>query len=200
VEQSDADLMRVALAEADAAMERRNYPCGCVLARAGRVFAQAGNEVYDSGNAIRHGEIVALDRCYARQGRGGPMILADVTAYVTTEPCLMCALALLRAGVRRVVWGIPGEDFRPRPTRELLRALGLLDRFEWVGGVLENECRALLEYWRAYRRDILAALRGLDAGERQKLLQKERLTPAHLEMWTRGRPAGAAPPGERGRN
>jgi tRNA(adenine34) deaminase len=131
--------MREALAEADAAADEGEVPVGCVLVDAdGVVVARGHNRRETTNDPTAHAEMVALrDAARAR----GSWRLDDVTAYVTLEPCPMCAGALVHARVRRVVFGC--DDPKAGAVRSLF-AIGrderLNHRFELEGGVLAEEC------------------------------------------------------------
>jgi tRNA-specific adenosine deaminase 2 len=119
----DDALMELALSEAAAALSEREVPVGCVFAAPASCGAPAGappfavlaaahNRTNASFDPTRHAEMVALDAL----GAGLPLpalraALAGATLCVTVEPCVMCAAALLRAGVRRVVFGCPNDKF-----------------------------------------------------------------------------------------
>lgn len=127
--------MRLALAEAEQALARREVPVGCVFvsqtpldaslgataaANGGssgwHVLAGAGNETNEMGNATRHAEMVAMDKIHALAARHCPgrslaQVLAGCTLYVTCEPCIMCAAALSEAKVRTVVFGCCNDKF-----------------------------------------------------------------------------------------
>lgn len=98
-----APFMRLALAEARAALAAGEFPVGCVLVRDGRVLASGRRE--KSGLAvpseIDHAEMVALRRLLTGQPGVPP---AGLSVYATMEPCLMCFAALLLSGVRTIVY------------------------------------------------------------------------------------------------
>ena len=95
--------MRLALAEATAALETGDFPVGCVLVDDGRVLA-SGRRINSSGehaNELDHAEIITLRDLLQKSPR---YRLGGVTAYSTMEPCLMCYTTLLLSGIRRFVW------------------------------------------------------------------------------------------------
>ena len=95
--------MRLALDQAKTALAEGEFPVGCVLVAGGRVIA-TGRRAHSRGAAVNeldHAEIVALRQL---DGTGGHP--AQVTAYSTMEPCLMCFGALLLAGVTRIVYAL----------------------------------------------------------------------------------------------
>jgi tRNA(adenine34) deaminase len=100
---SDADWMRQALLEADQAAAHDDVPIGCVIVdAAGTELARAHNRREIDGDPTAHAEILALRAAAAGRGHWR---LEETTAYVTLEPCPMCAGALVNARVARLVFG-----------------------------------------------------------------------------------------------
>ncbi|SCY53213.1 nucleoside deaminase [Desulfoluna spongiiphila] len=95
--------MRVALDEAEKALEGGDFPVGCIVVARGRVVAtgRRSGTAAGPGNELDHAEVTAL-RCLLESG--GLPEGADATLYCTMEPCLMCFGAILLSGVSRVVW------------------------------------------------------------------------------------------------
>jgi tRNA(adenine34) deaminase len=99
---SDLDFMRHALSLARDAAALGEVPVGCVVVRDGEIIATGVNQRESSHDPSAHAEIVALRAAGERLGQWR---LDDVTVYVTLEPCVMCAGALVNARVARVVMG-----------------------------------------------------------------------------------------------
>jgi tRNA(adenine34) deaminase len=97
---TDDEFMALALAQAALAATHNDVPVGCVLVRDGEVLAVGENRRELDADPTAHAEVVALRRAATVQGRWR---MDGVTAYVTLEPCVMCAGALLNARVERVV-------------------------------------------------------------------------------------------------
>src|SRR5436189_5719367 len=97
--------MRRALREASRAAEHDDVPIGAVVVRDGEVVAAAGNERELRADPTAHAELLALRE--AARTLGGWRI-PDSVLYVTLEPCVMCAGAIVLARVPRVVYGAPG--------------------------------------------------------------------------------------------
>jgi tRNA(adenine34) deaminase len=104
--EDDERFMRVALAEAALAEAHGDVPVGCVIVDGGAVIASGENRREVDGDPTAHAEMVALRRAASHRGRWR---LDDVTVYVTLEPCVMCAGALLSARVARLVIGALDE-------------------------------------------------------------------------------------------
>ena len=101
---NDEDFMRLALAQADAALTAGEVPVGAVLVRDGQVLAHAHNAPLAHHDPSAHAEMQVIRQAAAKLGN---YRLDDCTLYVTLEPCTMCAGAILNARLRKVVWGAP---------------------------------------------------------------------------------------------
>lgn len=142
--------MREALAEAARAQARGEVPVGAVFVQEGAIVARGHNLREAAQDPTAHAELIAIRAAAARLGTWR---LSGVTAYVTLEPCPMCAGALVNARVDRVVYG--ATDPKAGAT-ETLYAIGsdarLNHRFELVSGVLAEECgAALTEFFQRIR-------------------------------------------------
>jgi tRNA(adenine34) deaminase len=147
---SDIEFMRLAIAEARSARERGEVPVGAVLVQRGEVIATGGNSPIGHSDPSAHAEILAL----RAGGKAQRNYRLDGTAlYVTLEPCLMCAAAIVHARVGRVVFG--AFDPKAGAAGGIIDAFalkGLNHRVDVFGGVLEQECGALLaEFFAAAR-------------------------------------------------
>ena len=134
--------MREAVGEARLAGGRGEVPVGAVVVLDGAVVGRGGNQPIRAADPTAHAEIVAL-RDAARAA--GNYRLTGAALYVTVEPCLMCAGALVHARVARVVFG--AAEPRAGAVRSVMRVLdypALNHRVEVAGGVLEAECTALM--------------------------------------------------------
>jgi tRNA(adenine34) deaminase len=142
--------MRVALREAHRALEHADVPIGAVVVRDGEVIAAAHNEREVRADPTAHAELLALRE--AARALGGWRVL-DTVLYVTLEPCAMCAGAIVLARVPRVVYG--ASDPKAGAAGSVLDVLGerrLNHRPEVAGGLLAQECGALLSEFFAARR------------------------------------------------
>jgi len=148
----DAHWMQKALAAAAEAGERGEVPIGaCVVTNEGRVLLIAGNRTRTDCDPTAHAEVLAL-REAARQF--GNYRLTGVAVYSTIEPCAMCAGALVQARVRRLIYGARDERFGAVETKfRICDSDSLNHRMEITPGVLEEECRELIqEFFRARRK------------------------------------------------
>ena len=143
--------MRLALAEARAALATEDVPVGAVvLSPAGDVIATGRNDREASGDPTGHAEVVAL-RAAARTI--GEWRLAGCTLVVTLEPCTMCAGALVLARVARLVFGAYDDKAGAVGSLwDVVRDRRLNHRPEVVSGVLAQESTGLLEEFFARHR------------------------------------------------
>ncbi len=137
------DYMRQALSLAWAAAEKGEIPVGCVIAdEHGEIIARAGNTREQSRSVLGHAELSAIDSaCRAL----GDWRLKGCTIYVTLEPCPMCTGAIINSRIPTVVFGAREENFGSCGSVIDLFSEGYGHRPAVYGGVLEDECAALLK-------------------------------------------------------
>jgi len=143
IDPADREWMRRALAEARAALATDDVPVGAVVVDAhGRVLATGRNEREARQDPTAHAEVEAIR---AAAAASGDWHLTDATLYVTLEPCVMCAGAILAARIPRVVFGAWDEKAGAAGSvYDVLRDRRLNHRVEVVSGVDADECAALL--------------------------------------------------------
>ncbi len=159
---TDSDYMRLALEQAEGAAAAGETPVGAVIVAGGAVIASAHNMRETWQDPTAHAESIVLRKAAARLGRWR---LPDATVYVTMEPCLMCAGALVLARIERLVYGC--RDARAGAlgsVYDVVRDGRLNHVFRITPGVLEEECRAVVQ-------EFFGKLRGtreqrVDHGER----------------------------------
>lgn len=135
--------------------DEREVPVGAVLVHNNRVIGEGWNRPIGRHDPTAHAEIMAL-----RQG--GLVMqnyrLIDATLYVTLEPCVMCAGAMIHSRIGRVVFG--ARDAKTGAAGSLMDVLhhpGMNHRVEITEGILADECAALLsDFFRMRRREIKA--------------------------------------------
>jgi tRNA(adenine34) deaminase len=148
---SHEEFMTAALEQARLGLAAGEVPIGAVATIGGAVVARAFNQPIGRSDPTAHAEVLVL-RAAAEQA--GNYRLADATVYVTVEPCLMCVGALVHARVREVVYGAAEPKSGALvSTIRANEAPGLNHRFAVTGGVLEVECRDLIQqFFRDKRR------------------------------------------------
>ncbi|MDQ4130658.1 MAG: tRNA adenosine(34) deaminase TadA [Actinomycetota bacterium] len=142
--------MRLALREAERALDHGDVPVGCVITCEGEVIGAAANERELRGDPTGHAEIIALRE--AARAAGG-WRLDQAMLYVTLEPCAMCAGAIVLARVPRVVYGATDPKTGAAGTvLDVLAEPRLNHRPEVAGGLLAEESAGLLQSFFASRR------------------------------------------------
>ncbi|MGE5243423.1 MAG: tRNA adenosine(34) deaminase TadA [Betaproteobacteria bacterium] len=145
-------LMRLALAEAARAREAGEVPIGAIVAIDGEVVGRGFNQPIGAHDPTAHAEVAAM-RDAAR--RLGNYRLTGATLYVTIEPCLMCVGALVHARIATLVYG--AAEPKSGAVASTVRGgelPGLNHRFAVVSGVLEAECRELVQAFFKERRSL----------------------------------------------
>lgn len=146
----DKKLMMLALEEARAALEHGDVPIGCVVARGDEVMARAHNVRERDQDPTAHAEVLALRAAAAAIESWR---LDGCTVYVTLEPCVMCAGAIVLARAERLVYGAP--DPKAGAVRSLYNVADdarLNHRVAVTTGVLEEECGELLRTYFSAKR------------------------------------------------
>lgn len=147
---SDAEWMIRALGLAEQAAAAGEVPVGALLVRDGRAIGEGWNRPIATHDPTAHAEVVAL--------RAAATVLEDyrlngTTLYVTLEPCIMCAAALVHARVQRVVFGAwDPKAGGAGSVLDVFRTPQLNHRVDVFGGVLADESAALLQRFFAERR------------------------------------------------
>ena len=134
----DEQYMRKALQEAEAACQKGEIPIGAVVVCKGRIISRAHNLTETLHDVTAHAEMQAIT---AAADLLGGKYLTDCTLYVTVEPCTMCAGAIGWAQVPRIVYGALDEK---RGYRHYAPH-AMHPKADIVGGILEDECRELMQ-------------------------------------------------------
>ncbi len=146
----DAHFMQIALDEAGAATAHADVPIGAVVVRSGEVIARARNRREHNGDPTAHAEILALRDAGERLGRWR---LDDCVLYVTLEPCVMCAGAVVLARIPLVVFGAPDPKAGAVVSvAHVFEERALNHHPKWRMGVLRSESEALLKDFFATQR------------------------------------------------
>jgi len=139
----DQSYMHEALRMAEKARAADEVPVGAVVVREGKIIARAYNQVELLKDATAHAEMLALTQAEAAVG---DWRLTDCDLYVTKEPCVMCAGAIVHTRIRRVIFGC--SDPRSGGAGGIINLLqhpALNHHCQITAGVLENECASTLQ-------------------------------------------------------
>jgi tRNA(adenine34) deaminase len=150
----DEDFMRLALQQAQRAWELGEVPVGAVVVLNGEVIAAACNQPIGLHDPTAHAEIAALRLAAERCGN---YRLPECELYVTLEPCVMCAGAMMHARIKRVVYAASDPKTGACGSVLDLFAQEKLNHHTCVeGGVLAEECATVLKDFFAARRKAAA--------------------------------------------
>lgn len=136
------DFMKLALEEAKTAARQGEIPVGAVIVKNGEIIAQAHNTREKDKNALGHAEINAINEACKRLSSWR---LDDCEIYVTMEPCPMCAGAIINARIPTVVFGCYDLKMGSFDSVVNLASLDYDFKPEIYGGIMEEECTALVK-------------------------------------------------------
>jgi len=139
--QSDEHFIRMALNEAESALESGEVPVGAVVTMEGRVLAKAHNSPILMKDPTAHAEILAIREAADRTEN---YRLTGTTIYVTIEPCVMCAGAIIHARIERLVFGATDPKGGALSLYDMFGDRKLNHFVDVTGGVLREECGKIL--------------------------------------------------------
>ena len=143
--------MSIALKEAEKASFKDEVPIGCVIVLNDQIIARAHNQRDKSHNPLGHAETLAIKKASEVVD---DWQLVNCELYVTVEPCLMCAGAIIQSRIKRVIYGT--DDFKGGAfgtSIDVLTANNINHRPEIVKGVLQEECAQIIkDYFKSKRK------------------------------------------------
>ena len=148
---NDEKWMRIAIEEANLAMDKNEVPVGSALVKNGKLIAQSHNQPIRTNDPTAHAEIQLLRKA-GEQQKNYRLIWS--TIYVTLEPCTMCFGAMVHARIERIVFG--ASDFKTGVCGSCINLNNeyfFNHKISITGGVLENESSELLKLFFKSRRD-----------------------------------------------
>ena len=149
---ADIWFMREALVEAERAADAGEVPVGAVVVQGSGIVGRGRNQPITASDPTAHAEVVALREAARTLGN---YRLTGVRLYVTVEPCLMCVGAMIHARIAHVVFG--ATEPKAGALMSACRAHetpGLNHRLQVTGGVLEEECRRMIQTFFERKRAI----------------------------------------------
>lgn len=131
--------MRKALQLAEQAYEEEEVPIGALIVHETEIIGKGYNQTERLNDATAHAEILAIT---AASNALNSKVLKDCILYVTVQPCVMCAGAILNSRISKVVYG----SFEPKTGCSNFIGSELLTKStDWVGGIMEEECTQLMK-------------------------------------------------------
>lgn len=147
---NDTDWMQHALKLAERTQQEGEVPVGAVLVLNDEIIGAGWNRPIAAHDPTAHAEIMALR---AGAGKIGNYRLNDTTLYVTLEPCVMCAGAMVHARIKRLVFGASDPKAGAiKSVFNILDSTRLNHRVEYTGGILADECGGMLSRFFEARR------------------------------------------------
>ena len=135
--------MKEALKEAHKAYKNLEVPVGAIIVKDGRIVARAHNLKETKNDTIKHAEILAIEKASKKLSNWR---LIDCEMYVTLEPCPMCAGAIVNSRIKKVNIGAMDEKTGACGSKlNLLQDFNFDTKVDMESGILENECRELLQ-------------------------------------------------------
>ena len=154
----DEYYMREALKQAQKALAIDEVPVGCVIVLDNQIIARGYNKREKDNLSTAHAEIITINKACKRLNSWR---LEDCTLYVTLEPCVMCAGAIIQSRIKRVVYGALDYRFGAHKSITNLFDVKLNHKVEVEGGILEEECSKIIT-------DFFSNLRFKKSIEKQK--------------------------------
>ena len=135
----DEYFMRKAIQMAELAFDEEEVPIGAVIVHGTDIIGKGYNQTERLKDSTAHAEMLAIT---AASNYVQSKYLSECTMYVTVQPCVMCAGAIVSSRLMKVVYGA----FEPKTgCSKFLPSSFLSKQIEWEGGVLEDECKGLMQ-------------------------------------------------------
>ncbi len=142
IQEKDKEFMEVAIKEAKKAYKIGEIPVGAVVVSNNKIVSTGFNEREKKNNALAHAEIVAINSA-CRKLKSWRLL--NSTIYVTLEPCIMCAGAIINSKIKRVVFGTRCDKNGLFSSFKFLDEFYIKEKIEISFGVCEKECKELLQ-------------------------------------------------------
>ena len=158
VNNKDEFFMKEALKQAKKAYDINEVPIGCVITLDDKIIARGYNKREKDNLSTNHAEIITINKACKKLNSWR---LEDCTLYVTLEPCVMCAGAIIQSRIKRVVYGAVDYRFGAHQSITNLFDIQLNHKVEVESGILQEECSKIIT-------DFFSALRMKKSIEKQK--------------------------------
>lgn len=134
--------MKLAIKEAEKARVKEEVPIGAVIVKDGKVISRGYNLRESKQNSLKHAEIIAIDKACKKLGN---FRLEECDLYVTVEPCLMCAGAIVQARIRKVYFGTCDEKYGALASVANAFEIKANHKVEFEQGICKEECEKLMK-------------------------------------------------------
>ena len=134
--------MREAIQQAIKAYKKNEVPIGAVVVKNGKVISKGYNLRESKQNSLKHAEIIAIDRACKKMGN---FRLDDCDLYVTVEPCLMCAGAIVQSRIRKVYFGARDEKYGVVTSAASVFDIASNHKVRFEEGFCKKECEVLMK-------------------------------------------------------
>ena len=142
--------MSLAIKEAKKAEGKNEVPIGAIIVKEGKVISRGYNLRESKQNSLKHAEIIAIDKACKKLGN---FRLEDCDLYVTVEPCLMCAGAIVQSRIRRVYFGARDEKYGAVTSVANAFDIKSNHKVEFEQGICKEECETLIkEFFKELRK------------------------------------------------
>jgi tRNA(adenine34) deaminase len=159
---TDEEFMRQALAEAEAARLEGEVPVGAVVVVDGKIRGRGHNAVITASDPTAHAEVMALREAAKAAGN---YRLTGAVLYSTIEPCAMCAGAIVHSRIERLVYGTADPKAGAVETHFGICTTDFLNhKVEVEGGILESDCRAMIQSFFLDRRKADSSVERCESG------------------------------------
>ena len=142
--------MRIAFREAEKAFQSEEVPIGAIIVKRGKVIGRGYNQTETLKDGTAHAEMIAITSAASSLG---DWRLEDCILYVTKEPCLMCAGAIVNSRIKMVVFGAYDKEYGCASSLyQLCSSPKFNHRAAVRGGVMERECRQIIQEFFQFKR------------------------------------------------
>lgn len=142
--------MQLAIKQAQKALKKGDVPVGAIIVYNNKVIAKAYNKKQKSMIATKHAEIIAIEKACKKLETWH---LDDCVIYVTMEPCLMCAGAIMQSRIKKVVYGVKNEKYGCISTLGNNETIFQRNNITFLGGVMkENTEKLLKDFFKTMRK------------------------------------------------
>lgn len=136
------EYMKIALLEARKAKKKQEVPVGAIIIKEGKIISRGYNLRETKQNSLYHAEIIAIDKACKKLKN---FRLEDCEMYVTIEPCLMCAGAIVQSRIKKVYIGAPDEKYGAVYSTSKIFEATSNHRVEYETGILEADCKKIIK-------------------------------------------------------